>query len=61
MAENVNKNEIINLGTGITRMIEEVIKIIKEKISGVKVKEIEKGEYFEASCADISKLTKLTG
>lgn len=60
MAENVNKNEIINLGTGTASKIEEVIKILREQIPDTKIKEIEKEEFFEASCADISKLTRLT-
>lgn len=60
MAENVDKNEIINLGTGTARRIEEVIKTLQEQIPDIKIKEMEKGELFEASCADISKLIKLT-
>lgn len=59
MAENINKNEIINLGTGTARKIEEVIKILREQIPNIKIKVIEKEEFFEASCADISKLAKL--
>lgn len=57
----MNENKIINLGTGMTRRINEVIKIIQEQIPGIKIKEMEKGEFFEASCADISKLIKLIG
>jgi nucleoside-diphosphate-sugar epimerase len=60
MAENINKNEIINLGTGTARKIEEVIKILREQIPRTKIKEIKKEELYEASCADISKLTSLT-
>lgn len=60
MAENVNKNKIINLGTGAARRIEEVIKVMREQIPNIKIKEIRKEELFEASCADISKLTELT-
>jgi len=61
MAENVNENEIINLGTGTARRIEDVIKILRDQIPDIKVKEIEKEGLFEASCADISNLIKLTG
>jgi len=61
MAENVNRDEIINLGTGTARRIEDVIKILRDQIPNIKVKEIEKEELFEASCADISKLIKLIG
>ena len=51
----------LNLGTGTARRIEEVVKSIQEQISDIKIKEIEKGEFLEASCADISKLIELTG
>lgn len=61
MAENVNENEIINLGTGTARRVEEVIKILQEQISDIEIEEIEREELFEASCADISNLVKLTG
>jgi len=61
IAENVDENGIINLGTGTARRIEEVIKILQEQIPDTKIKEIEKEELFEASRADISKLTKLIG
>ena len=61
MVENVDENKIINLGTGIARRIKEVIKILQEQVPGLKIKEIEKEEFFEASCADISKLIKLIG
>jgi len=61
IAENVNENEVINLGTGTARKIEEVVKNVQEQISDTKIKEIKKGELFEASCADISKLVELTG
>jgi len=59
-AENVNENEIINLGTGRARRIEEVIKTLQEQIPDIKIREIEKKGLFEASCADISKLINLT-
>ncbi len=61
IAETVNGDEIINLGTGTARRVEDVIKILRDKIPDINVKEIEKEELFEASCADISKLIKLTG
>jgi len=60
MAENASENEIINLGTGMARGIKEVIKILRKQIPGIKVKEIEKGNLFEASCGDISKFINLT-
>jgi len=61
MAENVNRDKIINLGTGTARRIDDVIKILRDQIPDIKVKEIEKEGLFEASCADISNLVKLTG
>ena len=61
MAENVNRDKIINLGTGTARRIDDVIKILRDQIPDIKVKEIEKEGLFEASCADISNLIKLTG
>ena len=60
MAENVNENEIINLGTGTARNIEEVIKIIQGHTQ-YNIKETHKIGFFEASCADLSNLVKLTG
>jgi len=59
LAENVNENTIINDGTGRARRIEEVIKILQEQIPNIKIKGIKRGEPFEASCADISKLVRL--
>ena len=60
MAENVQENEIINLATGTPRKIEDVIRIIKEHIPNTMIKEVNKRTSFEASCADILKLVKLT-
>jgi len=60
IAETVKGNEIINLGTGTARRIEEVIKNLQEQIPELKINEIEKKDFFEASCADISNLVKLT-
>jgi len=37
------------------------VKIIKKQIPSLKIKEITKKNLFEASCADISRLKKLTG
>lgn len=61
MAESVQGNEIINLATGTPRKIEDVIRIINEHIPNTMIKEVNEGTSFEASCADISKLVKLTG
>lgn len=61
MAENVNKNVVVNLGTGTAWRIEKVIKILLKQIPDIKIKEIKKEIFFEASCADISNLMELTG
>ncbi|MDY6894122.1 MAG: NAD-dependent epimerase/dehydratase family protein [Thermotogota bacterium] len=61
MTENVDEDEIINLGTGTARKVEYVVKILQEQIPDIKIKETEKRGLFEASCADISKLIELTG
>jgi len=61
LAENNKARGIVNLGSGESRKIEEVVKIIKKQIPSLKIKEITKKNLFEASCADISRLKKLTG
>ncbi len=61
IAENVDGNEIVNLGTGVARRIQEVIEILQDQIPDIKIEEIEKEGLFEASCADVSKLVELTG
>lgn len=61
IAESVQGNEIINLATGTPRKIEDVIRIINEHIPNTMIKEVNEGTSYEASCADISKLIKLTG
>lgn len=61
LAERVNKSEIINLATGTTRRIEDVIRILNEQIPNIIIKDMGNSDFFEASCADISKLKKLTG
>lgn len=60
MAERVNSNEIINLGSGSARTIKEVIQNIQKITPGMRIKESEKTNLFEASSADISKLMRLT-
>lgn len=61
IAENVDVNEVINLGGGTGRKIEEVVQIIRTQIPELKVREIERPQLFEASAADTSKLIGLTG
>ena len=51
---------IVNLGSGCSRKIEEIIKILSRYFPNMKVKEIESNIPFEASEADIDKLKKIT-
>lgn len=60
IAENVNSNEIINLGTGISHRVEEVINILQGHFSELKVNEIDVDALYEGSCADNAKLVKYT-
>jgi nucleoside-diphosphate-sugar epimerase len=60
LAENDDARDIVNLGNGTSRKIEEVIKIIKKYIPLIKIKEIDKRGLYEGSCADISRLKQLT-
>jgi nucleoside-diphosphate-sugar epimerase len=62
LAEN-DAEGIVNLGTGTSRRVDEVVKIIQEQIPEVKIKEINGEEFkkFEASSADTSRLMQLTG
>ena len=60
LAENDKTQGIVNLGSGTSRKINEVVKIIKKQTPSLKIKEINKKDLFEASCADISRLRELT-
>jgi len=60
LAENNKAQGIVNLGSGESRKIEEVLEIIKKQIPSLKIKEVNKRDFFEASCADISRLRELT-
>jgi len=60
LAENDNAQGIVNLGSGESRKIKEVIKIIKENIPSLKIREVIKNDFFEASCADVTRLKELT-
>lgn len=61
VSEKINKNEIINLGSGRGYRIEEVIQDIMAQIPNAKIKEIGGKGRFEASCANMSKFLKLAG
>ena len=61
IVESCSENEIVNIGSGYARRIKEVIQIIQKYIPNVKVKEITQKTLFEASCADMSKFTRLIG
>jgi len=61
IAETVEKSNVINLGTGTARRIEDVITLISKQIADAKIKELKSQYLFEGSCADITELIKLTG
>lgn len=61
LAESHNAQGPVNLGTGISRKIEEVVKIISQEIPNLEIEEIKKKIHFEASSADIYLLRLLTG
>lgn len=61
MAESIDKNVILNLGTGSARKVKEVLDIIKSQTGKLNIAKIKKGKLFEASCADMSRFRKLTG
>ncbi|MCK4339989.1 MAG: NAD-dependent epimerase/dehydratase family protein [Candidatus Cloacimonetes bacterium] len=61
VAEKVSTNMIINLGSGQSRRIKEVIKLIKRQIPNLKFKEVTENGHFEASCADMSAFSEIIG
>lgn len=61
IAETFGRNDILNLGSGRPRRVEEIIGIIKNRIPGIKVREIGSKKSCERSCADMSKFIKLVG
>jgi len=60
LAESDKAQGIVNLGSGRSKRIKEIIKIIKKQIPSLKIREVIKKDLFEASCADILKLKQLT-
>jgi len=54
-----NFQGVVNLGSGRSQSIEEVVNTIKKYIPQIKIKKIQKRDLFEASCADISKLKQV--
>lgn len=61
LADVNNEGGRVNLGKGESRKIKEVVEIIKEEIPQIKISKINKEGLYEASCADVSKLQKITG
>jgi nucleoside-diphosphate-sugar epimerase len=61
LAEADVKKEIVNLGTGKARKIEEVISILKNHFPDLKIEEEKKQDVFEESSADNKKLKDITG
>jgi len=50
----------VNLGTGVSNKIDEVIKNLRREILQIKIEELKKRILYEASVADIAKLRKKT-
>jgi len=61
LAEIKDAHGPVNLGSGVSRKIAEVVKIIQRETPNLRVKEVKRDGLFEASCADLSKLSYLTG
>jgi len=61
LSEHCSKNEIVNLGSGKARKVDEVIKILQSYIGGIKTKDVNYGQEYEASCADISRFVSISG
>jgi len=55
-----NSKGVVNLGTGTSNKIGDVIKNIGREIPGIKIEEVKKRILYEASVADITKLIKET-
>ena len=61
MAEIEEAKGIINLGTGVSASIGEVLELIRHLMPEVKSKNVKKSIFLESSCADVSKLKKKLG
>lgn len=61
MCKSENAKGIINLGSGISHSVEELIEILKDCFSDLKIAENDKVIYPESSVADISLLKNLCG
>lgn len=61
LAESQNAEGIVNLGSGRSRSIGEVIDILKQKIATLQVNEITSDIQRESSQADMSLFNKITG
>lgn len=63
LADSPNAEGTVNLGFGVARSIEEVLDLLVEHVPTAKQRMQDLGttEPFEASCADLTRLTQLTG
>lgn len=61
MAESENASGVINLATGSAVKISEVVSAVKKAFPKVSIKNVKNSIYEESSCADVSRLKKLTG
>lgn len=61
LAECIKASGIVNLGTGVSQTVQDVINILTNYFPDLKIRDVGIQEPFETSCADISILKQLTG
>jgi carbamoyl-phosphate synthase large subunit len=63
LVENAEAEGAVNVGSGVARSIEQVVDVLAERLSidRSKIQDLGVKEPFEASCADLTRLKRLTG
>ncbi|MBU1083723.1 MAG: NAD-dependent epimerase/dehydratase family protein [Candidatus Omnitrophota bacterium] len=61
ICESSDKSNVINLGTGLPKKVKDVVAAIRKEIPGLKWKYAPDTGDYEASCAETSKLSGITG
>lgn len=61
MIESKDAQGVVNLGTGMSTTIRDVAAIITKLLSSARIQNTEESIYTESSCADVTKLKKVTG
>lgn len=61
LSESDIKKEVVNLGTGRPRKIQEIISVLKNHFPDMKIEEEKKEGLFEESSADMKKFKAITG